>query len=142
MCTVYNVHNHHRYTHTWIHLDQSWDSKKKLKRLELKRTSLLFAGLLTSLQSTIIVNKYSPFESLFIKRLENWRKNENKKALKSERNTANERNIRSDVPRIIWMVWIRNGKSEWILYFYWEWTRARMNYCCMAQSKPIKRFSC
>lgn len=94
MCTVYDEHNHHHYTHTWIHLDQSWDSKKKmLKRLKLKRKSLLFAGLSTKLQSTIIVDKCSSFEITLYKNA--WDlKEEWEKKPSSERNRVKERNIR------------------------------------------------
>lgn len=94
MCTVYDVHNHHHYTHTWIHLDQSWDSKK-LKRMKLKRKSLLFAGLLTSLQSTIIVDKCSPFEITLYKKawelMEEW---EQKSPQVSEIQQKNETFVR------------------------------------------------
>lgn len=43
----YLEHNHHHYTHTWIHLDQSWEIQKRRKEEKKNFVSLLFAGLLT-----------------------------------------------------------------------------------------------
>lgn len=90
MCTMYEVHNHHHYTHTWIHLDQSWDSKNWSKKVYCLPDSQL--GIKVQLSSISVLHS----KSLFIKRLEIWRKNEKKK-LSSERNRAKEWNIRSDV---------------------------------------------
>lgn len=69
MCTGYDVHNHH---------------------MKLKRKGLLFAGLSTRLQSTIIVDKCSPFEITHYKNAWDLKEEWEKSTQVSEKERKNE----------------------------------------------------